>query len=306
MFHPKFSLVLLHPRYWLTWLGIGFLYLLVQLPYPVLFRLGKKIGRVSLFFLKRRAMIAERNLKVCFPDLTQQEINQRIINNFESVGMGLLETGMAWFWPDRRIQKWSKVEGLEYLDKAVLANKGVLLVGIHFLTLELGGRILGQYHQGMGVYRAHNNRLLDWIQLRGRLKSNKDFIDRYDTRKMIKALQQNEILWYAPDHDYGIKNSVFASFFAMPQAATTIGTHLLVKLAKPTIISFAPIRNIDGSGYTISVSDQIDDFPCNNSLETAEHMNRVIEKEILKAPDLYMWLHRRFKTRPENIACIYK
>lgn len=302
---PKFSWELLHPRYWLTWFGISILFLLVQLPYPILFPLGKFTGRLSLRFLKRRAMIAERNLKVCFPHLSQKEIKQRVINNFESVGMGLIETGMAWFWSDKRINKWSRVEGLEHLDNAVRANKGVLLVGIHFLTLELGGRILGQFHEGIGVYRAHNNRLLDWIQLKGRLKSNKAFINRYDTRKMIKALKENEILWYAPDHDYGIKNSVFASFFAMEQAATTIGTHLLIKTTHPTIVAFAPIRNADGSGYTISISKCVNDFSCETATESAEKMNRIIEKEIMKAPDLYMWLHRRFKTRPENMTSIY-
>lgn len=301
----RFTLSLLHPRYWLTWLGIVLLYLLVLLPYPVICRIGKLIGRCSLPFLKRRQKIARANLKICFPLLTDDEISQLISKNFESVGMGVMETGMAWFWSDRRIQKWSKVEGIEHLDNAVLAQQGVLLVGIHFLTLELGGRILGQYHQGVGVYRPHNNRLIDWIQLRGRLKSNKAFIERHDMRKMIKSLKKNEILWYAPDHDYGIKNSVFASFFKMPNAATTIGTHVLIKMANPTVISFVPLRNADGSGYTISVSKGVCNFPCSDSLETAESMNRVIEGEIMKAPALYMWLHRRFKTRPEGVASVY-
>ncbi|QIQ21669.1 LpxL/LpxP family Kdo(2)-lipid IV(A) lauroyl/palmitoleoyl acyltransferase [Zophobihabitans entericus] len=302
---PHFSLALLHPKYWLTWFGIGTLYLFVQLPYPVLFRFGKMIGRFSKKFLKRRVKIAERNIRACFPHLSQQEIDQLIINNFESVGMGLIETGMAWFWSDKRIRKWSKVEGLEQLDNAVLAKKGVLLIGVHFLTLELGGRILGQYHEGVGVYRAHNNRLLDWVQLKGRLKSNKAFIDRSDTRKMIRALKQGDILWYAPDHDYGIKNSVFAPFFAVSQAATTIGTHLLIKSADPTIIAFTPLRNHDGSGYTISISDKVETFISANATETATHMNQIIEKEIMKAPDLYMWLHRRFKTRPKDEPSIY-
>ncbi|MCO6524109.1 MAG: hypothetical protein J6562_03700, partial [Candidatus Schmidhempelia sp.] len=180
-----------------------------------------------------------------------------------------------------------------------------LLVGIHFLTLEIGGRILGQYHQGIGVYRAHNNRLMDWIQLKGRLKSNKGFIDRYNTRQMVRTLKNKEILWYAPDHDYGRKNSVFASFFAMQKAATTIGTHLLVKTTNPTIIAFTPLRNPDGSGYTISISKGISHFSCSDATVAAEKMNRIIEQEIMKAPDLYMWLHRRFKTRPNNMLPVY-
>lgn len=302
---PHFSRDFLFPRYWLTWFGIACLYLLVQLPYPILFRLGKLLGRGSQCFLKRRAKIAKKNLELCFPELSTAQIKQRLINNFESVGMGLIETGMAWFWSDKRILKWSNVEGIEYLDEAVKSDRGILLVGVHFLTLEIGGRILGQYHQGNGVYRAHNNRLLDWIQLKGRLKSNKGFIDRHNTRQMIKTLKNNGILWYAPDHDYGHKNSVFARFFAMPKAATTIGTHLLIKTTNPTIIAFTPLRNPDGSGYTISISKSISHFPCPDATAAAEAMNRIVEREIMKAPDLYMWLHRRFKTRPDNIMSVY-
>lgn len=302
---PRFNFSLLHPRYWLTWFGLGCLYLLVQLPYPFLFRFGKWIGKLSQRFLKRRALIATRNLQLCFPHLSEQEIKTLVDANFESIGMGLIETGMAWFWSDRRIKKWCRVEGLENMTDAVAQGRGVLLIGLHFLTLELGGRILGMYHEGIGVYRPHNNKLLDWVQLKGRLKSNKDFIHRYDTKKMIRALKKGEILWYAPDHDYGAKNSVFASLFAMPSAATTIGTSLLMRTAKPAMVSFAPLRDPQGKGYIVSVSPAISDFPMEDTTQAAEFMNRVIEKEIMKDPALYMWLHRRFKTQPLDKPSIY-
>ena len=98
---PKFSTALLHPRYWLTWLGIGVLWLVVQLPYPVIYRLGCGLGKLALRFMKRRAKIVHRNLELCFPEMSEQERRKMVVKNFESVGMGLMETGMAWFWPDR-------------------------------------------------------------------------------------------------------------------------------------------------------------------------------------------------------------
>ena len=70
---PTFNRSLLHPRYWLTWVGIGLLYLLVLLPYPVIYWLGTSIGRFSMRFLKRRVAIAQRNLELCFPDMPQAE-----------------------------------------------------------------------------------------------------------------------------------------------------------------------------------------------------------------------------------------
>ena len=117
---PKFSTALLHPRYWLTWLGIGVLWLVVQLPYPVIYRLGCGLGKLALRFMKRRAKIVHRNLELCFPEMSEQERRKMVVKNFESVGMGLMETGMAWFWPDRRIARWTEVIGMEQDRKSVV------------------------------------------------------------------------------------------------------------------------------------------------------------------------------------------
>ena len=76
---PKFSAALLHPRYWLLWLGIGLLWLVVQLPYPVIYRLGNAIGRLAMRFMKRRAKIAYRNLELCFPEKSEQERHQLVV-----------------------------------------------------------------------------------------------------------------------------------------------------------------------------------------------------------------------------------
>lgn len=212
---PSFNRSLLHPRYWLTWFGIALLYLLVLLPYPIIYRLGTGLGRFSMRFLKRRRAITERNLELCFPDMPRAERDALIAKNFESVGMGLFETGMAWFWPNWRIERWFSVSGLEHIQKARDNHQGVLLIGLHFLTLELGARIFGIHNPGIGVYRPHDNKLMDWLQTWGRMRSNKSMLDRKDVKGMIRALKQGEIIWYAPDHDYGPRSSVFAPLFAV-------------------------------------------------------------------------------------------
>lgn len=300
--HAQFTKKLLHPRYFGTWLGIGILYLLVQLPYPVFYQLGKGLGLLSQFIVKRRRRIAKRNLELCFPDKTEIEIEKMVRENFISVGVAIFETGMAWFWSDKRLKKRSSIEGYESIQQ--VQKKGALLVGIHFLTLELGARILGMKAPGVGIYRPNDNPVLDYIQLKGRLKSNKYMLDRYNTKGMIRALKQGELVWYAPDHDYGKKSSVFAPFFAVEKAATTIGTKLLIKFADPYIIPFAPIRLPNGH-YVVSVSNVLFPFVTEDEVEIAAQMNQVIEKEILKAPTQYMWLHRRFKTRPDGEKSFY-
>ncbi|MCL7704013.1 lipid A biosynthesis lauroyl acyltransferase, partial [Enterobacter kobei] len=186
-------------------------------------------------------------------------------------------------------------------EQARAQGKGVVLVGMHFLTLELGARIFGMLNPGIGVYRPNNNALLDWLQTRGRLRSNKTMLDRHDLKGMIRALKQNEILWYAPDHDYGKANSVFAPFFAVPDAATTAGSYMLVKSAQPAVIPFVPRRRADGTGYELIILEDISASLQGADKETvATQMNRAIERAVLMAPEQYMWLHRRFKTRPEG------
>lgn len=187
---PKFSPALLHPRYWLLWLGIGLLWLVVQLPYPLIYRLGNAIGRLAMRFMKRRAKIAYRNLELCFPEKSEQERHRMVVMNFESVGMGLMETGMAWFWPVRRIARWTDTIGFEHIRDVQAQQRGILLIGIHFLTLEMGARMFGMNEPGIGVYRPNDNPVIDWLQTWGRLRSNKDMIDRKDLKGMIRALKK--------------------------------------------------------------------------------------------------------------------
>ncbi|WP_058913945.1 Kdo(2)-lipid IV(A) acyltransferase [Entomohabitans teleogrylli] len=302
---PRFSLSLLHPRFWLTWLGIGALYLVVLLPYPVIYRLGCGIGRLAMRFMKRRARIAYRNLELCFPEMSDNERHQMVVKNFESVGMGVMETGMAWFWPTWRIERWFDVSGTGIVRALQEQKKGILLIGLHFLTLELGARIFGIHNPGIGVYRPNDNPLLDWLQTWGRLRSNKAMLDRKDLKGMVRALKHGEIIWYAPDHDYGPRSSVFVPLFAVEQAATTTGTWMLARMSQAAIVPFVPRRKPDGKGYEMIILEPESAPPLDSAESTALWMNKIVEKCILMAPEQYMWLHRRFKTRPEGVPSRY-
>ncbi|WP_024549146.1 Kdo(2)-lipid IV(A) acyltransferase [Siccibacter turicensis] len=302
---PRFTPALLHPRYWLTWLGIGALWLVVLLPYPLLLRIGRLIGHLALRVMKRRASIAARNIELCFPELDEKARRELVVKNFESVGMGFLETGMAWFWPNWRIERWFTVKGLENIKAIQDQHRGILLLGVHFLTLELGARIFGINEPGIGVYRPNDNPLLDWLQTWGRMRSNKSMIDRKDLKGMIKALKKGEVVWYAPDHDYGPRASVFVPFFAVEQAATTAGTWMLTKTSGAAILPFVPRRKADGSGYEMILMEPEFNPPVDDAQTTAAWMNKVVERCVMMAPDQYMWLHRRFKTRPEGVPDRY-
>ncbi|MGY5957523.1 Kdo(2)-lipid IV(A) acyltransferase [Kosakonia sp. BK9b] len=302
---PKFSAALVHPRHWLTWLGIGVLWLVVQLPYPVIYRLGCGLGRLAKLVMKRRVEIARRNLELCFPQMNDTEREKMVADNFESVGMGVMETGIAWFWSDRRMNKWMEVSGFEHVRNVQAQGRGILLIGVHFLTLEIGARMFGLNEPGIGVYRPNDNPLIDWLQTRGRMRSNKSMIDRKDLKGMIRALKGGEVVWYAPDHDYGPRASVFAPFFAVKQAASTSGTWMLARMSQACIVPFVPRRKPGGKGYELIMLEAECSPPLDDAETTAAWMNRVVERCIMMAPEQYMWLHRRFKTRPEGEPSLY-
>ncbi|WP_313158774.1 Kdo(2)-lipid IV(A) acyltransferase [Kluyvera cryocrescens] len=302
---PKFTAALLHPRYWLLWMGVGLLWLVVQLPYPVLYRLGNAMGRLAMRLMKRRAQIAYRNLELCFPEMSEAERHQMAVKNFESVGMGVIETGIAWFWPSARVNRWMDASGLEHIRAVQESGRGVLLIGIHFLTLEMGARMFGIHNPGIGVYRPNDNPVIDLLQTWGRMRSNKDMIDRKDLKGMVRALKNGEIIWYAPDHDYGPRASVFAPLFAVKDAATTSGTWMLAKMSKACVVPFVPRRKPDGKGYELIILPPECNPPLDDAETTATWMNKIVEQCIMMAPEQYMWLHRRFKTRPEGVPSRY-
>jgi len=266
--------------------------------------LGASLGSLSRRFLKRRESIARRNLELCFPALSPEERDHLISENFKSIGMALLETGMAWFWPDSRVRKWFDVEGLENLQRAQAKNCGVMVIGVHFTSLELGGRVMGLCQPMMATYRPHNSALMEWVQTCGRMRSNKAMISRNNLRGLVSALKKGEAVWFAPDQDYGRNGSSFAPFFAVKEVATTNGTFVIHRLSKSVMLTVTMVRKDDKSGYRLFIMPEMENYP-QEEAAAAAYINRVIESEIMRAPEQYLWVHRRFKTRPVGHASLY-
>lgn len=301
----NFKTEFLHPRHWITWTGVTILWLLVQLPYPLLVKLGRTLGRLARPFLKKREYVANRNLELCFPAMDNSSRSTLLTDNFTSLGMALIETGMAWFWSDARLRKHFDVEGFANLQRALDQGKGVMVVGVHFMSLELGGRVMGLCRPMMATYRPHNNPVLEFVQTRGRLRSNKAMIDRRNLKGLVSALKKGEAVWFAPDQDYGRKGSVFAPFFAMQNTATTNGTFVISRLSGAAMLTITMIRRKDNAGYRLYIGDMLTDYPSGNEQAAAGYINKKIEDEILRAPEQYLWVHRRFKTRPLGEAASY-
>ena len=301
MTRPGFSAALLHPRYWLLWLGLGLLWLIIQLPYPVLLRLGRLVGWFMYLFMAERREIARINLELCFPDWSAQERRRVLRENFASNGIALFEMAMAWWWPKQRLAGLARIEGLEHLQQAAAEGQGVVLMSAHFTTLEIGAALLGQQATIDGMYREHKNAAFDHVQRRGRERHNDDAVavERDDVRSMLKSLRRGRAIWYAPDQDYGRKASVFVPLFGV-SAATVTATATFARLGKARVVPFTQTRLADGQGYLLRVHPPLENFPAGDELADALRINQWVEQAVLQQPEQYMWVHRRFKTRPEG------
>ncbi len=300
--NPKFQLRLLKPKYWLTWLGVSFLYLLSWLPFTVQLTLGKWLGNLLHALMKRRRYIADKNLALCFPDMSESERAKMVKINFQNTGIAMFESGIAWWWPNWRFKAKFNLIGKEFVDQPTKDGKGVLLLFTHVLPLEVMGRILTDYKPYVGFYRPHNNAVIEWVQYCGRCRNQNLMIGKKDVKQLLKALSDGLTCVYLPDHDYGKNRSVFVPFFAVQEAATTTGTELFAA-HKNAVTVPAYIQRLEGTkGYEIEFLPQLSNFPDSNSRANAVKVNNWVEQAVLKNPEQYMWVHRRFKTRPEHDA----
>ncbi|MGB0894065.1 MAG: LpxL/LpxP family Kdo(2)-lipid IV(A) lauroyl/palmitoleoyl acyltransferase [Parashewanella sp.] len=303
----NFSIHLLHPKYWLLWFGVGLMRLTQLLPLSLQMKIGASIGRLALKLIAKRAKTAKRNLELCFPDMPAAQQDKLLTQNFEETGKAIFDTINAWWWSDNRIQKHMMLKGQQYVKDTLDSGQGVILFAVHCLPLEMGARIIGQFQPGIGVYRPHNNKVMEYLQVKGRLRSNDGLVPKREMKKMVRCLRNAQMIWYTADQDFGRSSAVFIPFYQVKQAATITGATTLAKLGKAKVIPLFVERDADDNGYQVEFMPPLDDFPGENETADAIRGNQIIEQLIDRNPQQYMWLHRRFKTRPdENSPNLYE
>ncbi|MCV2883605.1 LpxL/LpxP family Kdo(2)-lipid IV(A) lauroyl/palmitoleoyl acyltransferase [Aestuariibacter sp. AA17] len=295
---PPFKLVFLTPKYWLTWLGIFILYTLSWLPYSFQRLVGKGLGKLLWVAGKKRVNIARKNLALCFPTMPESEREALVKLNVEHAGMAILEASIGWWWPNWRIRQITRVEGYEHVERIKAKGKGVLALATHNMNLEVGCRAVGLHDPCVAFYRKHNNALMEYMQYRGRARSNKYMINKRDVRGLINALNNGELCLYLPDQDYGRTRAEFVPFFAVKETATTTGTLLFAQEANCETVFVVSLYTKDG--YIARFVPGLENFPSGDDKEDVRRVNEKVEELVMLAPEQYLWMHKRFKTRPEK------
>lgn len=295
----------IHPRYWLIWFLYGIIRLLSFLPYKVQVCIGRIIGRILLFLSSKRKKIAETNLHLCFPEWSEKKRQDILKLHFESLGISLFEFGISWWWSDDRFRPYAHIEGLENLHNALGTGHGVILLAGHFTTLEIVSRVLKLHADFHPMYRKNNNPLIDHIITSGRIRHTGKVIPHDDLRSLIRSLHNNIPVLYIPDQNFGRKHSIFVPFFGI-QTATVPATSRLAAMHNTPVIPIIQQRLPEDKGYRLVIEPALENFPSGDLEKDTIRINQLFEKQVRNNPVDYLWVHRRFKTRPEGEEPLYK
>ena len=254
----------------------------------------------------RRRRIAAANLAYCFPELDDRERRALLDRHFRSLGFALIEVALAWYADRAALRELVRVDGREHLDAALARGRGALLLAGHFTTLEIGAARLCIDVPVDGVYRPHADPSMERASRDGRQRFGGRLLDRADVRGMLRRLRANRAVWYAPDQDPGGRRGagVFAPFFGRP-AATLTAPARIARASGAPVLPFRVERAAGGRAYRIVIEPPLAGFPGGDERADAARINEVIERWARAAPEQYLWVHRRFKTRPPGEPSLY-
>lgn len=282
------------------WFALVLLRLSALLPYGLMLALSHGMARLITTLLPSRLKVAETNIGLCFPEMESGQRRELVEENLYSTAMSFFETAMCWWGNTRRLRRLHVIEGMQHLDEAREAGKGVILLGGHYTTLEVGGHMLATHIDDMDpIYKPARNRMFDLIMLRARQRRFNQPLDNNDMRAILRSLKQGHVIWYAPDQDFGPDKTVFAPFMGVEAACLTT-TARLAKLSGAPVVPFSSERLADKAGYRLRLQPALKAFPSGDDVEDACRVNAAIEEQVRRTPEQYLWLHRRFKTRPQG------
>ncbi len=289
----------LSPVHWGEWLLIGGLRFFCVLPWKWQLALSRPWGFILKHTMKRRRLIAEKNIALCFPDHDARQREALLNNHFRSLGTSIFEAGLAWWADDQRLAGMVRRDGLENLQKARSRGKGVILFSAHFTTVELAPRLISLDCVMSGPYRRLSLPLLDEIMYRGRSRFAGQQVDKMNIRQVIKGLRNGDNIYYLPDQSHTGANSIASAFFGVPAPTNTTLSRLLTATGASCLPCLV-LRERDDAGecrYRVRYFEPLTEFP-KQPQEAADLLNSIIETWVRQAPEQYFWIHRRFKNHP--------
>ena len=286
---------------------LALMWLLQTLPLPLLAALGRGLGWMLYPLAAQRRRVALRNLELCFPDWPEDRRRRLAREHFQWLGRSFLERSLLWFAPAERLKKIIHVEGDVTL--AERSDRPVMWLVPHFMGLDVAGVavLLFQNQYACSMYQQQSNPVMDSIIRKGRLRFGEkaEIFPRSDKAlPLIRAIRKGHAFFNLPDMDFGERDAAFVPFFGVP-AATLLAPSRMARalnmVVQPVVAEMLP----GGQGYRVRFGEPFTTFPSDDPVADTTAMNRWIEDEIRSNPAQYLWVHKRFKTRPGGDAGFY-
>ena len=285
---------------------LGLLWLLQRLPLGVQAALGRGLGALLHRLAGGRRRVALRNVALCLPDWDEDRRRQLVRSHFQWLARSLLERGLLWYASPERLKSLIHVEG--DVGLAERSDKPVMWLVPHFVALDVAG-VATQLFQGgkvASIYQAQSNAVFDQAMRSGRLRFGLAEIFARSERALplVRAIKRGHAFFNLPDMDFGAKDAAFVPFFGVA-AATLLAPARMARslgmVVQPVVAEILP----GGRGYRVRFLPPWDDFPGDDDVAATSRMNRWIEAQIRHNPAQYLWVHKRFKTRPAGEAPLY-
>lgn len=294
------------PRYWSSWVLLGWMRLLAALPFRWMIAVQRRLGRIGARLTGSRQHVTRRNIELCFPELDAHGVETLLTRHFEAVSICIGEIAFAWFASPSRTRGLFRVTGVEHLHTALGRGKGVILYTAHFTPFEICAPLLKELLPRFAfMYSRRRNALLQEVQRRGRERTAHESFARDNVRAMLKSLKHNAVVWYAPDLAYHGSSARLVPFFGEP-AMTNVATSKLARLSGAAVVPFAYRRLADDSGYELHFSPPLENFPTDDPVADTSRLIAILEAFIRACPEQYLWTHHRFGGRPPPLPDAYR
>ncbi len=274
------------------------------LPARLLAVAGDAIGTAAFWLIRERRRVTRINLAKCFPDMDARAREALARAHFRSFCRAVLDRTILWWGSRERIERFVRIEGLEHL-RALNGAPALLLVP-HFAGLDAGLMRLVLETRVAGIYANPKDRVLgDWLRRgRGRFGNLQQISRQEGVRAGLPWIRQGWPFYYLPDQDYGPRGALFVPFFGVP-AATMPGLSRIARLTGAKVLPCVTRMLDRGAGYVLTIEPPWDNFPTSDLAADTRRMNEYIERRVLEMPEQYLWMHKRFKTRPPGEERFY-
>ncbi|CAG9175767.1 lipid A biosynthesis lauroyl acyltransferase [Cupriavidus respiraculi] len=292
-----------------TWLGIGLLTVLGKLPYPFVARFGEALGSVLYLIPSGRRNVVRANLRLCFPEKSDAEIEALARASFREVFRSFAERGIFWTGSEAQMRRWVQID--DQADLVALDGTPHILVTLHLSGVEAGSVRLTMHlrdhvgRSGASLYTTQKNPMFDDFLKKARGRFGANLISRNDSvREVVRTLKKGEALQLIADMDFGERDSEFVPFFAT-SALTLTSVSRLARLTGAKVVPIYTEQLPDYQGYVLRMLPAWTDYPGESVWDDTRRMNAFFEDCIRPRIPEYYWVHKRFKRRPPGEPAIY-